>query len=288
MIYLLLAILGSAAMTLVMKTFRAQKGNRYGLILGNYITCVALGLALLPSKASLLSPSRVTLLCGMAGGLLYVAGILSMQTSIRVNGAILTAAFSKLGLLVSLALSILCFGERPTLLQGAGILLVLSAMVLINPRESGAPGKTGGRQGGRSFLLLIVTLLACGSNDAMAKVFEAVGSPSEDKLFFFFLFLTAALFSALLAAVEYRRTKKRIYWREMAAGAAVGVPNYLSSLLLLKALQRLPAVLVYPSFSTGAILAVTAASALLFRERPARRQLLGLGVILAALILLNL
>jgi multidrug transporter EmrE-like cation transporter len=74
----------------------------------------------------------------------------------------------------------------------------------------------------------------------------------------------------------------------MLAGAAVGVPNYFSSYLLLQALVSLPAFFVYPVFSTGTILVVLLCSALLFKERPVRRQLAGIGVILAALALLNL
>ena len=287
MTYLLLAILGSAAMTLVMKTFRAQKGNRFGIILGNYVTCVALALIMLPQKAALFSASPVTIACGLLGGALYVCGILSMQTSIRVNGAILTAVFAKLGLLVSLALSILWFGERPGWIQVIGIVLVFAAMPFINA-QGAQDDKHNGAASSRSFLLLLITLLACGSNDAMAKVFEALGSRSEDTLFFFFLFLTAAVLSALLAVVEWRRTGKKLLWQELAAGVAVGVPNYFSSYLLLKSLVALPAFLVYPSFSTGAILVVMAASFLLFKERPSKRQMIGICIILAALVLLNL
>ena len=39
MLVLFLAMLSSASMALVLKLFRAQKGNRYGLLLGNYLTC---------------------------------------------------------------------------------------------------------------------------------------------------------------------------------------------------------------------------------------------------------
>ena len=60
-----------------------------------------------------------------------------------------------------------------------------------------------------------------------------------------------------------------------------------SDFMLLLALERLPAFLVYPVFSTGTILLVLLLSALLFRERPGRRQLLGILLILGALVLLN-
>ena len=68
----------------------------------------------------------------------------------------------------------------------------------------------------------------------------------------------------------------------------MGIPNYFSSFLLLRSLQNLQAVLVYPTYSTATILLVIALSALLFRERLTRRQLPGILLILMALVLLNL
>ena len=276
MVQLLFAILSSASMALVLKLFRGQRGNRYGLLLGNYLTCVLIALLSLPDRGQILRGSPTTLLLGLGAGVLFVAGLITLQSSVRLNGATLSAAFAKLGLLVSLALSVLCFGERPGLLQLLGILLVLAALVLIHTKggeksEGGAP---------RSLSLLLLTLLAGGGADAMAKVFEQLGRPEEDRLYFLYLFLTAALLTGLLALLERRRSGKRILLRELAAGVAVGVPNYFSSYLLLLALEQLPAFLVYPVFSTGTILLVLLLSALLFRERPGRRQLLGILLIL--------
>ena len=65
-------------------------------------------------------------------------------------------------------------------------------------------------------------------------------------------------------------------WGEMAAGIAVGIPNYYSSFLLLPALVVLPAIIVYPINSTGAILIVMAVDALVFHQRYTKRQWLGI------------
>jgi hypothetical protein len=40
MLYLLLAIVTGAAMAIVLRIFRDPKGNRFGIILGNYLTAV--------------------------------------------------------------------------------------------------------------------------------------------------------------------------------------------------------------------------------------------------------
>ncbi len=285
MLILLLAMLSSASMALVLKLFREPQGNRYGLLLGNYLTCILIALLLMPDRSLILSGRPVTLVCGAVGGLLFVAGLVTMQSSVRLNGASLSAAFAKLGLLVSLILSLVCFGERPGLVRILGVLLVIPALLLIHADRSGDSDNEGGA---RSFPLLLLTLLAGGSADAMAKVFEQLGDRAEDGLYFFWLFLTAAIFTALLAVWERRRSGRHILPRELAAGVAVGVPNYFSSYLLLRALEKLPAFLVYPVFSAGTIVLVTLLSALLFREKPGKMQRIGLLFILAALVLLNL
>ena len=282
MLYLLAAILSSASMALVLRRFRDPQGNRCGIILGNYLTCILLSLLLTPRGASVLRGAPSTLLLGLIAGAFFVAGLVMMQRAVHSCGAGLTAAFAKLGLLVSLGVSVLFFGERPGPLRLLGVALVLAAMWLIHgPRK--AEGGTKKR-----FRILLLTLLCCGGADAMAKVFEQLGVQSESTRYFFWLFLTALGLSAVLALDERRRSGKRLLPKELAAGLLAGIPNYFSSYLLLRALQRLPAFLVYPVYSTGTILLVLLAGALLFRERLSRRQGLGVGLILAALVLLNI
>ena len=240
MIALILSIVSSASMTLVLKFFRAQKGNRYGILLGNYLTCILIAFLSLPEKSLLWTGKASTVWLGAVGGVFFLAALVAMQSSVRVNGATLTAAFAKLGLLVSLLISIIWFGERPALTQLIGILMVLAAIYVIQfgSREDGKPA------GIASLPLLLLTLAVGGGGDAMAKVFERFGTPGEDVLYILWVFLTACVLAAVLAVPEYRRTGKRIVPKELAAGILVGIPNYYSSYLLLAALRKLPALVV--------------------------------------------
>lgn len=285
MLYLLLAAASSAALTLVLKWFRDPQGNPYGLLLGNYLTCALIAFIQMPDRAHFFDISASTLLLGCIGGVLFVAGLVLMQRSIRESGATLTSAFSKLGMLVPLFVSLLFFGESPGWLQAAGILLAIAAILVLNRNGAAQPGKTGGRP---ALFLLLLTLLVCGSSEGMMKVFEQLGNPAEDTRYFFILFLTAALLTAFLAIIEKRKSGKALRPAELFMGILAGIPNYFSSYFLLKALLFLPAMLVYPAFSVGTILLVMGISALFFRERLDKRQGAGLLLILAALVLLNL
>ena len=282
MLYLLTAILSSASMALALRFFKGREGNQYGILLGNYLTCIVLAAVLTPKGQSVLAVSPTTLLLSGITGFFYVAALVGMQISIHRNGAGLSTAFARLGLLVSLTVSILLFGERPSPIQFVGVALVIAALVLIH----GTTGEGTGKRG--AFLLLLLTLLFSGCADAMSKVFEQWGSAEENSHFFFWLFLTSLLFTVALTIREGLRTKQRLRWQQLLAGVAVGIPNYFSSYLLLRALQSLPAFVAYPVFSTGTILLVLLAGALFFKERLSKRQALGAALILAALVFLNI
>ena len=63
--------------------------------------------------------------------------------------------------------------------------------------------------------------------------------------------------------------------------------TWFSAKFLLASLKTVSAVVAYPTFSVGTILTVTLVGVVLFKERLKPRQWVGAGVILVALILLN-
>ena len=75
---------------------------------------------------------------------------------------------------------------------------------------------------------------------------------------------------------------------EFLVGIMIGIPNYFCSMMLLKAVTQLPAFLVYPSYSVGAILIVSLVSVLILHDTMSRKQRTGCGIILLALVFLNI
>ncbi len=279
MLFLLLALLASSVLALVLKYLNA--GSPYGVYLVNYITCALLAFAAMEPRALYNGDLTPCWLGGMTG-LVYLASLAVNGYSIHKNGAILSSVFTRLGVLVPIVLSVTLFGERPTLLQGLGVALAVAAAVIMNgfsQKTAPAPAEH------KVYLLpLVLTLLLNGTSDAMSKVFTQLGRRQDDGLFMFYIFLFAGL-ATLVLLVKSRRA---LTGRDVFFGVLVGVPNFLSSRLLLAALTELPAFLVYPSYSVGVILVISVASFFLFRERLNRRQMGAAGMILGALVLLNL
>lgn len=277
MLFLVLATLSSSVLALVLK--RLNSGNTYGVYFFNYVTCALLSFLTLEDKALWRGDPR-PLWLGAVGGLVYLASLAVYGYSIRKSGAVLASVFTRLGVLVPIGVSVAFLGERPSWLQGAGIALAVAAAVVMN----GLPRGRASRPGGKLLLPLLLTLLFNGCSDSMSKIFAYAGRREEDGLFVFFIFFFAGLFTLVLLL----RQRKGLALRDVLLGALVGVPNFCASRLLLAALTRLPAFVVYPCYSVGAILVISLCSVLLFHERLSRRQWGAVGMILAAVALLNL
>ena len=52
--YLILATCSSAVMAIVLRIFQNSKGNRYGIILGNYLFCILISWISLPDRSLVL------------------------------------------------------------------------------------------------------------------------------------------------------------------------------------------------------------------------------------------
>lgn len=275
---LLLAILSSALVSITMRLSETKVKNNTALLAVNYIMCMVLAWAYTGFDAIFPQAAGMPLTGALGGinGILYLAGFVLLQHNIRQNGVVLSSTFIKLGLLVSMVVSVLFFGERPGILQWLGFFLAVAAILLMNYRPGS--GKAVSRWS------LILLLLAGGGGDAMSKVFEELGNPALSGHFLLYTFLVAFALCAALCGMKKQRFEK---W-EWAFGLLIGIPNFFSAKFLLGALKTIPAVIVYPVYSVATILTVTVTGILAFHERLDKRQWSALAIILLALVLLNL
>ncbi|MDO4493177.1 MAG: SMR family transporter [Clostridia bacterium] len=282
MLYLLGAVLSSALVTIVMKASKPYTRSDASVLAANYMCCLALSFAYSGGGTlfSAAGGTRFAMLLGLVAGVFYVGTYKLLQWNILHNGAVLSAAFMKLGVLVPSLLAVLWFGERPRVPQIAGLVLAVAAILLLHSEKSAdATEKRSGTK-----WMLVVLLLSGGVCDGLSKVYEVYGDPALESDFLLYLFAVAFLLCTATCLVKRERPGRR----DLAAGVCIGVPNYFSTRFLLLSLSRIPAVVAYPTYSVSAILVVLFAGLAFFRERLSRRQWGAIGVILAALVLLNL
>jgi len=278
MLYLFLALLCSVMITVLMRLSERYRKNPTSMLAMNYLMCTLLAVAF--SGQLVLFPRAdglpVTLLLGSICGALFLASFLLLQWNVSRNGVALPATFMKLGVLVPTLLSAFIFREQLTALRILGVAVAVAAILLM--QDKGQKGKSGSMAG------LIVLLLSGGLSDFMSKIYEELGPSALKDQYLLYTFLVALILCVALCLLR----KQSLCWQDALFGMLIGIPNYLSARFLLLSLAQLPAVVVYPSFSVGTIVLVTLAGLLIFREKLSTRKWISLGIILCALILLNL
>ena len=277
MFYLLLAIVSSASVSIAMRLSEGYAKNNISMLAVNYAVCVLTagfytGLhPIVPIGAG----ADFAVGLGVINGFLYLVSFLLMQMNVQRNGVILSAVFMKLGVLVPAVTAIIFFGEKPAVIQVCGFVTALAAIVLIHmeKEQTDVTFKWG----------LILLLLLGGSGDAMAKVYEELGRAELEENFLFCTFAAAFLLCVAFALKKRQHLAKE----DVFFGVLIGMPNYYSARFLLKALAHVPAVIAYPTYSTSAIVIVSAAGVVLFREKMGVRRKAAVALVLAALFLLN-
>lgn len=182
MIYLLLGIVSSALVSVLMRLSEDRIRCNLGMLTVNYLTCTVLS-ALYTHSWQLGPELHITAGLGVVNGVLYLTAFILLQRSVHRSGVVLSATFMKLGLLVSIAVSVFLFREIPDLLQTLGFVLAVAAILLINYQKG--EGKAGFHMG-------LVWLLLCGGMaDTMSKIYEEIGWAELAPNFLFFTFATA-------------------------------------------------------------------------------------------------
>ena len=275
MFYLLLAIAGSALISILLRLSSGKIKANISMLAFNYLTCTCLGIGYAGFDPGILRdpgfPAALGL--GIVNGILLLVSFILMQSSVRKNGVVLTSIFTKLGLLVPVVLSVLVFREAPTWVQSAGFCIAVAAIIVINLQKDT----------GRFDWSLILLLLLAGLTDAMAKIYEALGPAHLTDPYLLYSFGAAFVLCVGVVAAK----KERPGFREFLFGTLIGIPNFLSSKFLLSALATVPAVVAYPTFSVATLLVITLTGVLAFREKLKSHQWAALAAILVALVMLN-
>lgn len=286
MLFLLLAILASAGNGLTMKFASARSDNAWALLLFNYLAATVLSaLSALWSGLALAEVAPRVWLLGLVAGILFITTFALLQLNVRVNGATVSSSLTRMGAVIPMVLSIALFGEYPTVAGAIGIVVAIAAAALLSfPKADVAQADSEPHPLPSTRKLLVPMVLAGGLADTMPKVFETVGDPTHEEAYILMTFATA--FAVCL--VMFLRAHERPTRTDVACGTLLGICNFFSTDLMLRALLELPAYVVYTGFSMGVVLVVYAANVLVMHERLTRRDHVALALVILALALINL
>lgn len=270
MIYLLMALLSSFSVALMLRWVERRDLPRMVVIAGNYVTATVLALGARSWKNASMPPD--VLFAGIGLGVLFLAGFLVFGLALRREGMAAAVTMGRISLIIPVLVAVAVFGESP----GAVDAIALALIVIVLWSWEGEQKRIA------PVLLLLFALFGCIS--AMMKWFAATHPHVPESHF-----LTVVFSSALVCGwivVAWRR--QRVSGLAVGLGFLLGIPNYYSSFFLVKALEKMPAFVVFPVVDMGVILLSALAGTFWFSERPGKRRLVSMGLAVAALILLGI
>jgi multidrug transporter EmrE-like cation transporter len=315
MIPLILSTLFSASFAIGIRFAQTRRADMTVVGAVNYLTAAAFH-AVLVLATGVRTLHATSVLIGVGGGITYASAFFLLQALMERRGVSVTAAVTRLSILVPVGVSIIAWRESATALQAAGIGMAVVSLPLLSiapaERRAGLPGELpaghhasprraeGGerRPRGASVGLLAGLFVVNGLCLLSTRAFRQTGVQGEDALFLLFLFSAASLTSCAVWFSQGRtRGRARARSGTSAAipfatsalpGLLVGLCNALSNRFIVLALQRLPGIIVYPFYSAVGLLLTVALTRVLWKEKMGVPEGIGMALAVGSIVLVNL
>lgn len=284
MIWLILALLTSTLIMVCFKLFPKFGIDTLQAIATNYIVAFVAGWITVKPDGFNTVVTAGWFPLSIASGVLLILTFFVFASSTAKVGIAITSVSSKMSVLIPVILGFLVFGETAQALKIAGIILSLPAFYFIF--------KSNEHFHLKSTLLFLPILLffGNGTNDSLLKTAQFFYLRSDNDLVNYLTasFGIAFCISVLLVTITSIRNKKNIEFKNILAGILLGLLNWYSTLFFLKGLTIVDVTVFVPVFNAGIVCLGALIGLLLFREKMGGWNIFGLGLALAAIILIAL
>ena len=212
-------------------------------------------------------------------GIIFIANFFVYSKSVDYNGVGISVAAMRISLLLPVLLSTLWYLELLTFAQWLGVILVFVTLFLLLPNK-----RKMLKEPFSAAWLLVLLFLGTGVGDASLKIYEVEFSGILSKeLFMVFVFLTAFLVGATIVIAKNRG---KISKNEWLLGAAIGIPNLLTAIFLIAALQQMNGAIVYSAVNLLTVLGATLLGVIRWKDRFTKIQWFGILLTLVSILLL--
>lgn len=288
MVYLLLAIASSLGIGAVFKESGLRGVDRLHLIAINYLVAAVLGAYLIvQNRVAWTEVDSGFLVFSLAVGAFLVVGFLVIAVSTHRAGISLTLAVQRTGVSIPFIVSWLAWAEVPSMAQWFGFALVVLSLVFLTRtgRPSGSASPVVRTR--EAVWLLLAVFITGGLGDLAFKTFDVwYGARLDGHLFLTLAFAMA--FAVGLIPMARRPAGQRVAKRDAWIwGVILGLLNYASILFLLGAVARIPGIVVFPTVAASVVVGGTVLGTVIWREKVATINLIGVALAAAGVVLLN-
>ncbi|TND08936.1 MAG: EamA-like transporter family [Bacteroidetes bacterium] len=285
MIFLLLAIVCNALLFLVLKYFERFGINTLQGIVVNYFVAGSLGILL--TKTDYTFPSLFQnewYWVPPVLGSLFISIFFLLARTAQTIGVSVASVANKMSFIIPVAAAVLLYGDPLGGMKITGIIVALAAVYMTSKKENGGHGK-----GFSVFLLPAVVFIGSGIIDALVNYTQQkLLGENEASLFIALSFLVAFVIGTLIVTGNILLGKTKFQSKAILGGIVLGLPNYFSIWCLVEALEtgQYQSSVLYPVANMGIVLVSAIGALILFREKLSAFNWAGIGLSLAATLLI--
>ena len=283
---LFLAIFLSSLIFVLFKVFPLFKIDTFQAIVFNYISAFLCGYILYGSDLKEETWENTNwIFYVVLAALLFISLFVLMGKSAQKNGMAITSVAVKMSMAVSVLGMVFIYNEQLPFLKIIAILLAFSGVILVSFSKKSSDSKQ------QTWWMLLILFFGSGILDLLLNYVQKTQvDVISTALFSAFGFGLAGLIGLGILIAQIIRRKKRIEFRNVIGGVILGVPNFFSIFLLMRAYNSV-------TWSDSSVLAVinvaivcisTLFGTLIFSEKISWAKGLGLCCSLLAIYLFYL
>lgn len=290
MFYLLLTILANVAIFMAFRSFTKFDIKTFPAIIINYGVCVITGILYtgFGHVSRQTDTSASWFYMAMILGLIFVSTFYLMARTTQLRGVSVATVASKMSLAIPVVFSLFILKLGTNTLDNwnyLGIVLAFVAIIMVSKKKSKSLGQKQPLTLNYIALPLAVFILGGVIDTSLNYANHHYVTEATESVFPIFIFGFAFIFGLIMAVVK----KVKFRRKDIIGGLYLGIPNYFSIYLQLKALSAFDnnGAILYPSLNIGIIIVSTLTAILLFKEKLSKINTIGVALAIIVILLLS-
>jgi len=283
---LFLAIALTSILFLLFRAFESRGIQLFPAVVINYITCVITGLLFISHPSALLNVTPTWPPLALFTGSLFLGTFFLMGYTVQKVSVAAATVANKISLVIPFLVNLFLFHHQSDHLLQDILATVIAIVAIVMISISGQVTTTS--SGKYFWILPVIIFLMGGFIDSLINYLNLHLLPEKEQEFFpIFAFSAAAGIGTLILIYRHFAGIGKIHWKDVAGGILLGIPNYFSIYYVLRALSHFHnnGAVLFPVLNVGIILFSAFCAYILFKDKPNRKQLVGMLLALISLAL---
>ncbi|APY00661.1 EamA family transporter [Lacinutrix venerupis] len=286
MIYLIISILASTLVFVLFKLLSKYKINTLQTIIVNYFVAFTIGITSATETITLTSIINKQWFYGAVFlGFLFITIFNVVALTAQKNGLSVASVASKMSVVIPIVFGIYAYNENLSPQKLLGISLALIAVYLTSIKVKTSTVKL------KNVWLPVILFIGSGIIDTTLKYIETTYvSTIETHLFSAIIFAISGLIGITILSAKAIKGALKIDFRSIYSGLILGIINYYSIYMLLKALQidQFESSIIFTLNNVAIVMISTLVGLSFFREKLSLKNWFGIALAIVSIILVTL